>query len=562
MFHRPLIPALLVFIAGIITGRTALPDHSLLFPLFIIGVIVLLVSILSPSGLKFYGFLIFFFILGIFQILTTNDHSSLLKLAKERAKVIIEGTVLTPPHLLNDISRFEIKTERLFKNKGIININENISVTVYKNAPPVFPGQRIRFPVNLREFYNFNNPGSYNYKLGMEIRRLSCSGSIPDGRYIVPMGKGSLPFPHNIIEKLKRPVRDHLREKLPPPTEGLYRALIIGEKQGISPETRQLFNITGLGHVLAVSGLHIGMIAWVSFFIFKWALSLSYRLLLKKEVRRIAAVLTCLPVVAYTCLAGFQISSQRAMIMVVTYLFSILLGREKDTWSTLALAAFLVLAFDPGAVFSISFQFSFAAVIGILWFAPVIHNFIPDPFRKSGKKNIIRSLYLYFTGLTAASVSVLFFLLPFMAFYFHQISIISIPANIMVIPLLGLWILPLGLISSLFIHVFPSFADFLIGAGAAGMGWLMKSIQFWAQFKWAYFWIFTPNVFEIVLFYSFILFAFFMKHRTWVKAGLILIGTIALTDISYWIYETRFNRDLKVTYLDVGQGNAALTKLI
>ena len=161
-----------------------------------------------------------------------------------------------------------------------------------------------------------------------------------------------------------------------------------------------------MGHVLAVSGLHIGLVAWLSFVFSRFFLSLFYRLTLKTDIQKWSAVITCFPVVAYTCLAGFQVSGQRAMIMALAYLFSMILGREKEIWSTLALAALITLAVDPHALFSISFQLSYCAVIGILWLVPAIFKRIPSgPEPQEGYRVVTSRLYAYVAGIALVTVS-------------------------------------------------------------------------------------------------------------------------------------------------------------
>ncbi|MFC1867651.1 DNA internalization-related competence protein ComEC/Rec2 [Thermodesulfobacteriota bacterium] len=559
MSHRPLIPALLFFVAGILIGRTGLSCYQYLIPpLFFLISFILIISLFIPSLLKLPCYLSIFLFVGILLVLSAKTDSDLLPLAKERERVILEGTVLQPPRITGGMARVEVKAERLFIHGRVTPLREKVVVAIYDHAMDFSPCQRIRFPARLRPFKNFNNPGRYDYELAMGLRNLSCLASVSDGRHIVPMGKGHLDFPLEMMENIRRPVRDLFREKLSPRNQALFMALILGEKQGIDSELRGPFNITGLGHILAVSGLHIGIVAWLSFFLLRWLLSLSYKLTLKTDIRRIAAIMTCFPVLIYTCLAGFQISSQRAMIMVIAYLFSILLGREKEIWSTLALAALLVLALDPNALFGISFQLSFVAVIGILWLAPAIHNMIPINFDRSKKKNIFARIYLYISGLIVITLSAMIFLMPFIAFYFHRISMVSIPANIMAVPILGIWVLPLGLLSSVLLHVSPSLAGLTLEMGAWGLDWMINIIRFLAHFNWASFWVVTPNIFEIILFYGCIFFFFFIRRRLWAKTGLLLVLIIIAADISYWVYKTHHNQHLKVTYLDVGQGNSAL----
>lgn len=498
-----------------------------------------------------------FFLMGIMTSLNANRHSDLLPLAHAREKVIIEGTVLQPTRIDEDIARFEVMAEYLFGSEFAIPLNEKIHVSIYNHIKSFSPGERIRFPARLRVFKNFNNPGRYNYVLAMQSRGFSCGASVSDGRRIVPMGKGYLGFPFELIENVRKPIRQLFKAHLPKESRAVLRGLILGERQEISPHIREPFNVTGVGHILAVSGLHIGMVAWLAFWIFKQILSHSYILTLKIDIRKLAALLTCLPVVAYTFIAGFQISSQRAMIMVLAYLFSIMLGREKEIWSTLAFAALLVLTLDPFALFSISFQLSFMAVVGIVWLAPTIHNLIPKPFDQL-KRPLLTRIYQYITGLIVVTLSAVIFLAPITTFYFHRISIISIPANLTTVPFLGFWVIPFGLLSASFVHIAPSVATLFLQLAAYGLDWMMAMIRFWAQFDWAAFWVITPNRFEIILFYGFIFFIFFIKRGLWARVGLCLVLILLSADISYWIYKTRFNPNLKVTFIDVGQGNAAL----
>ncbi len=559
MSHRPLIPGLLFFIAGILIGWTGLRQFQpLILPLSLLISIFLILSLFIRSPFRLHCYLIVFLFAGILLSLSAGIDSDLWPLARERKRFILEGTVLRPVKVTGEIARIELKAGRIFVNDASRPLRENILVNIYSHAPEFKAGQRIRFPATLRPFKNFNNPGRYDYELAMSLRRLTCAASVSDGRYIVPMGRGHLGLPLEMMEYLRRPVRDQFRERLSPVNRALFSALILGERQEIDSGLREPFNIAGLGHILAVSGLHVGLVAWLSFFLFRHLLSLSYRLTLKTDIRRIAALMTCFPVVAYTFLSGFQISGQRAMIMVLAYLFSILLGREKETWSTLALAVFIVLALDPGALFSISFQLSFLAVIGILWLAPAIYDRIPKaPVAPEGTK-ILTHVSQYVTGLILVTFSAVIFLLPVTTFYFHRVSVVSIPANLTAVPLLGVWILPFGLLSSAILHISPPLANILIGISAYGLDWMMNIIRFWAGLSWASFWVVTPNLFEILLFYCMIFCLFFIRRLPWARIGLLLIILLWSVDISFWIYETRFNNNLRVTFLDVGQGNAAL----
>lgn len=558
MFHRPLIPVLLFFIGGILCGQFRLFSIEYSTPFFLLLIITTLITLLFiPLRLKAPIFMILFLFVGIFFMIPQNE-SKLLSLVQDGEKAILEGTVLQPPKVYQNMERFELRAEQLFIRGGIKNLRENLQVSVYNPVKEFIPGERIRFPGKIRSFKNFNNPGRYNYELAMKLKGLSCNISVSDGRRIVTMGNDGLNPVMSILEKTRKPIKKLFKENLSPDSYALYSALILGERQGIKPVLRESFNRTGMGHILAVSGLHIGLIAWLIFYISKVLFSISYRLTLKTDIHKLAAIVTCIPVIGYTILSGFHISSQRAMIMVLTYLFSIIIGREKEIWSTLALAALIVLALDPNQLFSISFQLSFLAVVGILWISPIALKKIPDPLYTTNSKNILSSIYIYFFGLIVITLCAVIFLLPITAFYFHQISLVSIPTNLMVIPILGFWIIPFGLLSSIFVHFSPWIAGILISVGSLGLELIIHLIKFWADFTWSSFWIVTPNIFEIVLCYVFLLFLYFFKRGLWVKIGFAIILIIGFIDISFWVYETRFNKTLRVTYFDVGQGNSAL----
>ena len=560
-FHRPLIPMLVSFTGGILAVHKILPlGHGFILALFFSIVICLVAIPFLPPRIRIYSLILIFFLTGALLSQRNRHPSRLISLANLYKSVVIEGTVLDPPKIINGrIAKIRLRAQELILKGDAVPIDEDIVVTVYKHMPVLEAGDKIRFPARLRPFKNFNNPGNYNYEEAMMLKGLTCSASVSDGRRIVPMGPGPLPFPRGLIETIQKPVRDLFKEQLDARNFALFRALILGERQGLNAVLREPFNKTGLGHMLAVSGLHIGLVAWAAFFLFKWVFSRSYRLVLEIDIRKMSAFLTAFPVIGYTLLAGFQVSSQRAMIMIVAFLGSLILGREREVWSTLALAGLIILFLAPNALFSISFQLSFMAVIGILWLTPAILDKLHYPDNSQQvRMSILNRLLAYFTGLVAVTASATVFLMPITCYYFHRISLVSVPANLTTVPILGMWVIPLGLLSAITAPFSLSVAGFFLHLGACGLNKMMAIIEFWSHIPWSSIWTVTPNLFEIFLFYSFIVGIFFFKRRRWAKMGVSLIAVLILSDAAYWVYQVRFNRDLEVTFLDVGQGNAAL----
>ena len=562
MIDRPLIFFLLSFTGGILVSHKALhayPDLSL--PVFLSVAFFLLANLFIPSRLRFYCLLLAFFLTGIILEQGKHSPSQLMLFATQRSKALIEGTVLEPIQTINDMARLKVKADLLFVNDKTIPVNDNVFVSIYRHIPSVNPGEKIRFPARLRPFKNFNNPGQYDYESAMRLKGFTCSASVSDGRRIVPMGPGHLSFPRRLIEKIQRPIRHFFRKRLNDQDDALFRALILGERQDIAPELRELFNKTGLGHMLAVSGLHIGLVAWMTFFFLKWALSLSYTLPLKTDLLRITALLTCLPVIGYTFLAGYQISGQRAMTMALIFLGSLIFRRERDVWSTLAFAALVILTLDPHAIFSISFQLSFSAVIGILWLVPPLLNKVLSPSETIHTRNtILKRVATYFTGLFAVSVSAMIFLLPLTLFYFHRVSLVTIPANMTVVPILGLWVLPFGLLCVGALPFSFEIAGAFLKLGTWGLHVMMEIIRFWSGLPGSNLWMITPTFLEFLMFYLLMLGLFLMKRWSWAKKGILALILLILIDIGYWTYSVGFSKQLKVTFLDVGQANSALVE--
>ncbi|NLD39552.1 MAG: DNA internalization-related competence protein ComEC/Rec2 [Desulfatiglans sp.] len=557
MLDRPLVPTFICFTGGILTGCYIPFINDLLLIIFLLIILSLFLLFISPWKLKPSIIPICFLLAGLFLISYRDTSSELVRLAAGK-KIILEGTVISPVKKNGQSERFELIVERLFLDENIISVNEKVQISVYNNPVAYTIGTRIRFPSQIKPFMNFKNPGAYDYELSMQIKGISCNASISDGRYIVPMGRGDPGFLMGILERIRQPFRDVLNSTLSEKNNALYRALLLGETEGIGDDLREYFNLTGLGHVLAVSGLHVGMIAWISFFICRQILSLSYRLTITHNIKKITAFATCFPVIAYTALSGFQVSGQRAMIMALTYLFSIIIERESDIWSTLLFAAFIILAIDPLAINSISFQLTFLAVVGIVWLTPLIQKVFPDISGKFINYPRLKSSYFYLTGIISVSIAANIFLLPVTVYYFNRISFVSIFANLLIIPLMGFVILPLGMFSLIILFVSADASRSILFIGAYGLDIMMCIIEYLAHLPWACFRMFIPSMFEILLFYCLLFCIVYFRKGKMIKFSMTAVLLLFLMDFSYWIYETGLNKNLRVFFLDVGQGNSAL----
>jgi competence protein ComEC len=562
MFLRPLIPVLFSFAAGILVSHETLSggDMARVSLLVATAALVLLFS-LVPSPFRKAVLFPLFLSAGMFLEVHSRPVSDLADLAEQGLQVTIVGTVLEPSLPGDKTARVVVRIEELLTSGDEKGRGEKIALTVFKPLEAYVPGQRILFRARLRPFRNFHNPGHFDYERAMVLSGFSCAAFVSDGRRIVPMGMGRLGFPLDQLEGFRKPVRDFLQQNLPPDQAVLLRALILGEKQGIAPALRDPFNRAGLGHVLAVSGLHVALVAWFAFTVCFHALSLSAGAALLLDIRRTAAALTCLPVVAYAGLTGLEVSCQRAMIMVLVFLFSIILSKEKETWSTLALAGLLVLTLEPAALFTISFQLSFFAVVGILWLGPFLRNVLTFPVRgEVGSRAFAVRFYRYFADLTAVTLSATLFLLPLTVYYFHRVSLTVVPANLTALPVLGLFVLPVGLLATACLPFSTPLAQGLLKGAAWTLDRMMDYVTFWGAWPWSEAWVITPNIPELLLLYTFMFFMFYAVRHRWARRGFFVILLLLAGDAAYWVKRNLYNPHLRVFFLDVGQGSAALVQ--
>jgi competence protein ComEC len=564
MFSRPLVPALCATIIGVLIGHTILANVNLpliFFPLAVLSWLGILFIV--PFKVRTFWLMAIFLLIGINCEINDPALSGLPRIIDGHEKVVIEGTIYSPPRVRANTATLHIRVEKVLLPKEIRSVKINLLAKIYgyKGGPQV--GERIRFPAKLKEFKSFNNPGCFDYRSYMRRQGLSFMAIVSDGQYVVPMGKGDLDLVTGTLEKIRAPVRRFFSEKLSYTRRPLYEALILGERQGLTPELREPFDRSGVGHIMAVSGLHLGLVAWLFFLSLRCLLSLSYRLTLMTDIRKLAAIITTFPVIGYGLITGPQVSSQRAMVMVLVFLWSFILGRQKDVWSSLCLAALLILAVKRDSLFATSFQLSFIAVAGILWLAPLILSRLPkfgmrdDP---SKVNQILPTIVTYTVGLVAVTTAATITTIPLIAHHFHRFSVVALPANLTVVPIIGLWVIPLGLLSCVVLLFSPTLAGILLSFGGFGLNLAISFVRFWSDIPWSSIWVIRPNWLEIILLYGLLFLGINFRRSRVYRVFLAIFLALLCADIGYWVYQTRLNKNLTVTILDAGRGNVAVIR--
>ncbi len=467
----------------------------------------------------------------------------------------ISGVVDGQPRLDGDRWRFNLAVDKLQAGSRRHRVSGRVMVSGRGNWPCAGRGDRVEFYGGLRAIRSFANPGGFDYKRFLALQAVRARSYAKAGTLKIT-GHGASGHWRASLDRCRGRLSEQMDAALdgyPPASVRLLKAILLGSQDRLPAAERQDFNRAGVGHVLAISGLHIGMVAAVSFGVAKWLLAWIPLLLRHAWTRRGAALISLAPVLGYGVLAGLSPSTQRAMIMVAVFLAGFWVGRRHDWLNTLALAALVILSVFPPALFSISFQLSFAAVLSIL------AGMTAGPGRSDARRlSPAKRLWQTVVSLLRVSLLAIIGTLPLVLRYFNQISIVAAVVNLVVVPLVGMLVLPAGLAGIAAAMVNADAAILLWKIAVSAMDVVRIIVQFTAQWPWsAVRWV-TPSGFEICLYYLMGAFLIFRARIIRPRAVLAALLLLCILDVGYWTHE-RFGRtDFRVTALDVGQGTANL----
>ena len=593
-FARPFLPLLISLIAGIIFG-VQLPA---------IPLPVLIVSIAAAVGIAVCLWrrkasrllpLILFLGVGYLSILPWSQPRfppNHIKHFADGSKWRIVGLVHNRPRQLDRRTRFVLNVHHLQEGKTIRPASGLLRVTVAGGDIDLRRGDRIELAGRIRSTRNFKNPGAFDYRRYMAFQQIWATvySSAKKVRVLQraaasgPPAASALDAVRNRIDALIDRTRDGKHRDV-------LRALILGDRSRIPAQLKEAFHRSGVGHLLAISGLHIGIVAGTAFMVLVAVASRFEILLWNAWMKKAAAIGAFIPALLYALIAGMSPSTQRALAMVGVFLLTFLLEREQDSINTLAVAAMLILLFHPPALYSVSFQLSFTAVFFIIFVLSKVHNpsgLLPEPFGR----RLVRKLISFFTVTAAATLGTL----PLVMTVFQQVSLVGIFTNCIFVPLVGFGVVPLALLGAALLWFCPPVAGWCMQLAGWLLGVAIAGIEFVAALPFAAVHTFVPSLFEIVCYYLLLgtvvaliptagsggatpdppdggtaadnlhkcghpMFAGPRRHRWWLICAALLAIFGLLIDAGYWIHRRFLRDDLRVTVIDVGQGSAALLEL-
>lgn len=576
LFVRPMIPLLAAMIAGILFCAQYPGRIKIAYLLLFISAIFLFFGTLKKRTL-FLSLLSAFFLIGYISIhsfVVPTFPANHITRFTDQHKWHIQGIIDSKPVLYGKRLKFNLKTELLkYKNKALP-VTGKIRVTVQKNYPALKSGDQITFYSKIRSIRNFSNPGGFDYQSYMSFKGI-WGTTYSRGDKIRIIKKADSIGLAEILEKIRHKIAALIESVDNNDQKAILKALIIGDKHEISSSLKEAFNRAGVSHLLAISGLHIGIIASISFLFFSRGLSFFKIFLWNAWTKKGAAILSVIPVVLYGLIAGMSPSTQRAVIMVSVFLMTFIFEKQHDTFNTLALAAMLILMFHPPAIYSVSFQLSFGAVFSIIYGLSSIQKKSDNrPEKNKTSLNIIKKkLYPFFFVSFFAIIGTT----PLVMYYFNQISFAGIITNLFAVPITGFIVVPVGLFSVIAYPFSISLASLCIKISGYFLGYVLEAVQFISHMPWAASKTLTPSVFEICLYYLTFLVVLriisnIINNQNEIAAkkninfkfyalALFLLFTAGCCDVLYWLQHRFFHDDLRITILDVGQGSAALVEL-
>lgn len=443
----------------------------------------------------------------------------------------IEGRVVGLPEYFADGVRFVLRVDTWEERLALPEAGLRVRLS-WRDHGALLSGERWRLRVRLRRPLGFVSAGAFDYEGYCFRRRLAALG------YVLPSAANQRLSPAGLsLHGLRARLAERMQNRLAGyPSAGLVTALTLGVRAGISQPQRETLNRTGTGHLLAISGLHVGLVAGLSFFLARWIgapLNLWFNAI---AAQRFAAFISLACATAYALLAGLSLPTQRALIMAVIVLGRCAAGLPPWSASGLAVALLLILLWDPVAPLDPGFWLSFAAVLVIL---VALAGRAGRSWRLWGRMQLFVSI-----GLA-----------PLTALWFGTVSVVAPVANAFAVPWVSLLVVPTALGGAVLAAVGSPVGSWLLAMAATLLDWLMVGLTWLGQWKHAQIAVTGQDSSGFIA-------AFFALLLLVAPAGLPArwLGAVILLAVLVPAHRGPPSGSFDLSLLDVGQGLAAVVR--
>lgn len=253
----------------------------------------------------------------------------------------------------------------------------------------------------------------------------------------------------NYVNKLRKAIADRISSQIENPFAAIANGMMVGDASQINKDDFDIIRVSGIAHIIAISGMHIVCVVGMVFFATRFLLTRFSDFALRYNVKKVSALIAIIFSFIYLLISGSPVSAQRAFVMSSLVLSAIVFDRNSTPMRSIAISAIIILLITPEALMGASLQMSFAACVALIASYEVSTKFFAHKFGRS----FIAKSTIYITSVTFSTLVAGAATAPFIIYHFNQFSTYSILANILCVPLSDFFIMPFGMISMLLMPV-------------------------------------------------------------------------------------------------------------
>ncbi len=379
----------------------------------------------------------------------------------EGRDLVLSGRVISISAAEPEFSRFTIRVENALASNKPVRLRGDVRLSWYSDPGEVVAGSLWSATVRLKRPRGFANPGGFDYERWLFTQGIVATGYVRGNAQSRPGGQSRL-------DGLRARISGAIGSALPNSAQvGPIKALAVGAKDEISDAQWKVFRNTGTVHLMAISGLHIGLVSGMVFFLTRRL----YSLLLPNvgTAQRVAAIAAIAAAAVYAALAGFSTPTQRALVMVIVAMLALISGRRLALSAVVGVALLAVLILDPFAVLAPGFWLSFFAV-GLIAYLAAHRSGARGPWWRWGRVHLWLAL-----GIAPLTLG-----------FFASASLIAPIANVVAVPWAGFLVVPLVLAGATLSQVNPAWAAPLLQGADISLDLLWRYLEFLSRLQWTY----------------------------------------------------------------------------
>lgn len=537
---RPLPIILALYIIGIIYGKFISIDLIFIFSTIILLITISIISFVKQWNITTALLLLIIFLIGIFNYNLNSNPIGANHIANfmEDKKSTIICTVLDKEYYPNqDKISFKVKVSQIERGDFSIRTQGLILVNTYLDDSPYEYGDVLKIKGKLEKPIGQKNFGEFDYELYLAREKIFTYINIWQEKDIQKIGENDSNFLVSFSLSARDKIKEITKQTLPPPYNYLLVGMLLGGKSFIPSPLKEIFAEAGIMHILAVSGLHVGIIAMA-------LLALLSMLKLPKKFKLFILILI---LITYASITGFRPSVLRATIMFILLIGGKLINRSRNLNISLFFAAFLILLLNPLILYDAGFLLSFIVTFFIINLSPILQG-------------LLSKIVVWIKNPLAVSTAAWVGIFPLSAYFFSKVSIISIISNIFIIPLTGIAVI-LG-----FITFFIGLMSISLAGLFANLNYLVLNLitliaKSFSALPFAFIYVAQPSVTVIILYYLTVFFIIEIFYKKTLspkikKKAILIVLSVTLLIIIVQVFYPADN--LKVNFINVGEGDCIL----